>query len=114
MRQAYQCMWQRSIGSRDVLLVAVERFDWLMLCGELGQVAMDVVGIAAMGFQLDRHVFDAEVGGNPVMDRAEQRVGEDCVISIHQHMGGEHDEARFYGPDMEIMHVLHAGQGLDG
>jgi hypothetical protein len=41
-------MWQRSIGSRDALLVAVEGFDWLMLRGELGQVAMDVVGIAAM------------------------------------------------------------------
>ena len=91
MSQAYQCMWQRSIGSRDVLLVAVECFDWLVLCGEFGQVAMDIVGVAAMGFHLDRHVFDAEVGGNPIMDRAEQRVGEVGVISIHQHMGGQHN-----------------------
>lgn len=114
MSQAYQRMWQRSIGSRDALLVAVKGFDWLMLGGELSQVAMDVVGITAMRFQLDRHVFDAEVGGDPVVDRAEQRVGEVGVISIHQHMGGEHDEPGLHGPDMEIVHILYARQGLDG
>ena len=81
-----------------------------MLIGEFGQVTMDVVGIAAMSLQLNGHVLDAEIGGNPVMDRAEQRVGKDGVVSIHQHVGSEHDETGFHGPDMKIVHVLHAGQ----
>jgi hypothetical protein len=91
-------------------MVVRKSCEFWMLIGEFGQVAMDVVGIAAMRLQLNGHVLDAEVGGNPFMDRAEQRVGEDGVVSIHQHMGGEHDEAGLYGPDMQIVHVLHAGQ----
>ncbi len=93
--------------------MTVERFDLLMLRGEFGQIAMDVFGVAAVGFHLDREVLDAEIVGDALPNGAQQRVGEDGVVSIHQYMGGEHDEAGLHGPDMEIMHVLYAGQRLD-
>ena len=38
---------------------------------QLSEVAMDVVGIATLGLQLNSHVFDAEVHSDPVLDQLE-------------------------------------------
>jgi hypothetical protein len=38
-----------------------------VLFGQLSEVAVDVVGVAALGFPWDRHVFDAEVRGDLVL-----------------------------------------------
>ena len=39
------------------------RFE--VLLGQFPKVAVDVVGIAALGFQLDGHVVDAEICADP-------------------------------------------------
>lgn len=39
---------------------------------QLSEVAMDVIGIATLGLQLNSHVFDAELCGDPVLDELEQ------------------------------------------
>ena len=45
-------------------MVVSESCEFWMLIGEFGQVTMDVVGVAAMSFQLNGHVLDAEIGGD--------------------------------------------------
>ena len=40
-----------------------EAMGFVVLLGQFPKVAMDVVGITALGFQLDDHVFDTEVRG---------------------------------------------------
>ncbi|MDH4083993.1 MAG: hypothetical protein OEU99_10605 [Nitrospira sp.] len=39
--------------------------------GQLPEVTVDVVWITALGFQLNGHVFDAELRGDPVPDQPE-------------------------------------------
>ena len=45
---------------------------FLMLIGQFPKVAVDVVGIAALGFKLDGHMFDAELRGDAVLNQLEQ------------------------------------------
>jgi hypothetical protein len=47
-----------------------EGWCFVILFGQFPQVAVDVVGIAALGFQLklNGHVFDAEIRCDPVLD----------------------------------------------
>ena len=41
---------------------------FLMLIGQFPKVAVDVVGIAALGFKLDGHMFDAELQGGRLIE----------------------------------------------
>lgn len=45
-----------------------EAMGFVVLLGQFPKVAVDVVGLAALGFQLNGHVFDAEVRDDPVLD----------------------------------------------
>jgi hypothetical protein len=40
-----------------------EGMGFVLLLGQFSKVAVDVVRVAALGFQLDDHVFDTEVRG---------------------------------------------------
>ncbi|CUS34345.1 hypothetical protein COMA2_160098 [Candidatus Nitrospira nitrificans] len=42
---------------------------FVVVSGQLPKITVDVVGIAAFGFQLNGHVFDAEVRRDPVLDQ---------------------------------------------
>ena len=42
---------------------------FVMLLGQFSKVAVDVVRIAAFGVQLNGHVLDAEIRGDPVLDQ---------------------------------------------
>jgi hypothetical protein len=39
---------------------------------------------------------------------------EGLVVAVDLHMRGHHDEARFNRPNMQVMDILHAGNGFDG
>lgn len=55
---------------RSVTLMMVgEGLCFVVLPGEFSKIAVDVVRIAALGFQLNGHVFDAEVCRDPVLDQ---------------------------------------------
>lgn len=75
---------------------------------------MDGFGMAAFRFELDGLVFDLEFVGHPIPDCLEEVGREGLVAAIDLHVGRHHDEAWFHRPDMEVMDVLHAGDGLDG
>jgi len=51
-----------------------KRMRFVVVSGQLPQIAVDVVGVAALGFQLNGHVFDAEIrrsdSGKPKSSRA--------------------------------------------
>lgn len=44
----------------------------VVVSSQLPKVAVDVVGITALGFQLNDQPFDAEIRRNPVLDQLEQ------------------------------------------
>lgn len=79
---------------------------------QLPEVAVDVVWITALGFQLNGHMFDAEIPHDPVLDQLQQ-LQRDPVTFDHD-VAGEHDQPRLNGPDMEIVHILDAWDGLHG
>ncbi len=70
--------------------------------------------MAAFRFELDGLVFDLEFVGHPIPDCLEEVGREGLVAAIDLHVGRHHDEAWFHRPDVEVMDVLHAGDGLDG
>lgn len=70
--------------------------------------------MAAFRFELDGLVFDLEFVGHPIPDCLEEVGREGLVAAIDLHVGRHHDEAWFHRPDVEVMDVLHAGDGFDG
>ena len=70
--------------------------------------------MAALCLKLDGQVFDAEVGGDQVSNRLEQIAGQGLIVSVYLHMCRHHDQARFNGPDVEVMDIFYAWNGLDG
>ena len=82
----------------------------MVLPCQLPEVAVDIVRIAALGFQLNGHVFDPKVRRDPVLNQLQQlRRG---VMTFDHDMAGEHDQSRFDRPDMKIVHVLDSGIGF--
>ena len=57
-----------------------EGLCFVVVAGQLPKVAVDVVGIAALGFQLNGHVFDAEVRGDSDLDQLRQLKPYVCVL----------------------------------
>lgn len=49
-----------------------EGLCFVMVSGQLPKVEMDIVMVAALGFQLDGHVLDAEVRRDTVLDQLQQ------------------------------------------
>ena len=49
-----------------------EGMGFVVVVGQFPKVAVDVVGIAAFGFRLDGHVFDAEVRGDASFNQRQQ------------------------------------------
>lgn len=45
-----------------------EGVGFVMLLGQFSKVAVDVVRIAAFGFQLNGHVFDTEIRCDSILD----------------------------------------------
>lgn len=81
--------------------------------GEVAEVAVSVHPVAALRFHLDREVLDAELGSHLTADGVEQLVGEGGIVAFHHDVTGQHHEARLDGPDMQIVHVLHARDLFD-
>lgn len=50
-------------------MVMREGMGFVVLLGQFSEVAVDVVGVATFGFQLNGHMLDAEVRRNPVLDQ---------------------------------------------
>ena len=95
-------------------MVAVQKLGMGMLVVEFREVAVDGFGMAAFGFELDRQMLDAEVGCDALSDGVEQFAGEGFIVSVDLHMRGHHDEARLNRPDVQVMDILHTGNGFDG
>lgn len=53
----------------ECLMMVCEGLCFVVVSGELPKVAVDIVGITALGFELNGHVLDAEVRRNPVLDQ---------------------------------------------
>lgn len=49
-----------------------EGMGFVVLLGQFPKVAVDVVGLAALGFQLNGQVFDAEIRREPDLDQLRQ------------------------------------------
>ena len=62
----------------------------VVLFGQLSEVAVDVVGVAALGFKLDGRMFDAELRGDAVLNQLEQLRCR--VMLFDHHVTGEHEE----------------------
>lgn len=88
-------------------MVVRKHAGFVMVVGQFAEIAMDVVVFTALGFQLDSHVFDAELRGNAGLDHVQQV--QRGVGPVDHDVGGEHDQAWFHSPNMEIVDVLHAG-----
>ena len=86
-----------------------KRVCFVML-GQLPKVAVDVVGVAALGFQLNGHVFDAEIRRDPVLDQLQQL--QRRAMMFDHDVAGEHDQPGLDRPNVQIMHVLDAGDGF--
>ncbi len=75
-----------------------EGVGFVVVLGQFPEIAMDVVGIAAFGFKLDRHVFDAEICRDTVLNQLQQ-LRRGAMLFDHD-VAGEHDEARLDRPDV--------------
>jgi len=53
-------------------MTVYEGLCFVVLLGQLPQVAVDVVWITTLGLQLNGHVFDAELSGDPALDQLQQ------------------------------------------
>jgi len=69
-----------------------------MLFCQLSEIAVDVVGIAALGFKLDGHMFDAELSGDALLNQLEQLRCR--VMLFDHHVAGEHDQPGLDRPDV--------------
>lgn len=84
-----------------------------MLVGQFGQVAVHGIRVATFCFKLDGQVLDAEVGCDALSDGMEEVAGERLIVPVDLYMGGHHDEARLNGPDVQVMDIFYAWNGLD-
>ena len=89
-----------------------QRIGFVVVVSQFSEVAMDVAVFATLGFQLDGHVFDAEIHGNARVDQLQQVEGR--FSPVDHDVGGEHDQPGLDGPYMEIVDVLDAGKRLNG
>ena len=89
-----------------------EGLCFVVVSCEFPKVTVDVVGIAALGFQLNGHVFDAEIRRDPVLDQLQQ-LQRGAMMFDHD-VAGEHDQSGFDRPNVQIMHVPDAGDGFHG
>lgn len=92
-------------------MVVSEGVGFVVLFGQFPEVAVDIVGITALCFELNRHMFYAEVGSDPVLDEL-QKLKRSAMVFDHD-MAGQHNQTRFHCPDVKIVHILHAGDGLN-
>ena len=82
--------------------------DVLMPVYQLAQIAMCGFGGAAGCSHLDRHMMNAEIGGDAGTDGAKEHIRQRIVVSINKHMAGQHDQPWFDSPNMEVMDILHS------
>ena len=68
----------------------------------------------AMRFELDRDVGNTEIFGNPSADALEQCARESGIVFVNQYVTGQHHQSWLNSPDVQIMNVIHARNGLDG
>ena len=104
----------RTFSPSCLLVMAVQDFRLRVLAGKMVEVAVDSLRMAAFRLQLDREVLDAEVRRDPAPDRLKEVACQCLVVPVDLHMCRHHDEAWFDRPNVQIMDVLHAGNGLDG
>lgn len=83
---------------------------FVVLPCQLPKVAVDIVRIATLRFQLNGHVFDSEIRRDPVLDQLQQL--QRRAMMFDHDVAGEHDQPRFDRPNVQVMHVLDAGNGF--
>ena len=93
--------------------MAVQDFLVRVLTCESVEIAVDGLRVAAFRLQLDGEMLDAKLGGDPSPDRLEQVAGQGLVITVDLHMCRHHDEPWFDRPNVQVVDVLHAGNGFD-
>ena len=103
---------ERRLLERQRSMVMRKHAGFMVVVGKLAEITMNVVMFAAFAFQLDGHVFDAEILGNAGLDHLQQVEGG--VGSIDHDVGGQHNQAWFHSPNMEIMDVSDAWNRFDG
>ena len=86
----------------------------LVLLGQRGEVAVDLVRMATGGAHLNRQMLDTEICADSSADGMEQVIGQCRIVSIDEYMTGHHNQARFNRPDMEVVNIFHTGDRLDG
>ena len=75
-----------------------EAVGFVVVLGQFAEIAMNVVGVAAVGFELNGHVFDAEVGRNSVLDQLQQfRRG---MMRVDHDVAREHNQPGLDRPDV--------------
>ncbi len=94
--------------------MAVQDFWLRMLTVQTIEIAVNGLGVAAFRLKLNREMLDAEFCRDPVPDRLQQVAGQGLVISVDLHMRRHHDEAWFDRPNVQVVDILHAGNGFDG
>ena len=96
-----------------MLPMDVEWFGVLWLAHQLTQIAMGLIGKAAGGSHLDRHVLNAEIRRDCFADRAKEGIRQNLIVTVDKHMACQHDQSWLDGPNMEIVDILHPGDRFD-
>ena len=85
-----------------------------MLAYQRREITMHGIFMRAMRLELDGDVGNPKVRRDTGTDVLEQFVGQYALVLMHQHVAGQHDQARFNGPDMQIVDIFNTRNSLDG
>jgi hypothetical protein len=61
-------------------MMLYEGMGFVVLLRQFAKIAVDVIRIIALGFELNGHVFDAEAHGDPDLDQLQQLKLYVCVL----------------------------------
>ena len=85
-----------------------------MLAHHRGEIAMDRVFVRTVRFELDRDVGNPKIGGDTTANILEQFVRESAAVLVNEDMTGQHHQARFNGPNVQIVNIVHPWDCFDG
>src|SRR5437764_92972 len=102
----------RSCSSELIVLVDVALTRILLsvrmpACGG-AHVAVPVVRLAALHLHLDRRVVDPELPLESIRHRPEDLLAAPRALLSHQDMAATRDDPGRHGPDVQVVHALHA------
>ena len=74
---------------------------------------MDRVGMAALGFHLNGGMMNSKILRDAATYGLKQDAGDGRIVTVNMDVTGEHNQAGFHGPDMQIMDIPDAGHRFD-